>query len=84
MVLQDNVTNGDYYISTNKGLITTKFDRMITYLDGLVPTKSHDPLLMRSCGIHVTNQNHYISTASVPVTTKLGTVVTLLEGLLSL
>ena len=39
------------YISTTTVPMTTKLDRMVAYLDGLLPIKSHDPLLAWSCEI---------------------------------
>ena len=39
------------HISTTTVPMTTKLDRMVAYLDGLLPIKSHDPLLAWSCEI---------------------------------
>ena len=46
-----NVINEHHYITTTKMLMAAKLGRMITYLDGLLPTMSHDPLIMHSCEI---------------------------------
>ena len=45
MVLQGHVTNRNYYTSTTKESMATKSDSTITYLDGLLPIKSHNPLI---------------------------------------
>ena len=49
VVLQGHVTNENHYTSLTRVLIATKLDRMITYLDGLLPKKSHYPFTMCSC-----------------------------------
>ena len=38
-------------ISTTSVLMATKIGRMVTYLDGLLTAKSHDPLITWSCKI---------------------------------
>ena len=43
VVLQDIVTNQNHYISTTAVSMAIKLDRMVTYLDGLLPRKSNDP-----------------------------------------
>ena len=48
MVLQGHLTNENHYISTTRLPITTKFDRMVTYLDGLLLKKLKDPLFLWS------------------------------------
>ena len=48
---QDHVTNGKHRPSTTRVPMATKLGRMITYLDGLLPIKSHDPLITCSCKI---------------------------------
>ena len=54
--------------------MTTKLGRMVAHLDGLLPIKSHDPLIMYI----------YISTSTVLITTKLVRVETYFEGLLTI
>ena len=44
-VWQDHVTNENHYFSTTRVPMTTKFGRMVTYLDGLLPTKSYGFLI---------------------------------------
>ena len=51
VVLQDHMTNENHYISTARVPMTTKLVRMVNYLDGLLPLKSHHPLIMWSCKI---------------------------------
>ena len=58
--------------------MATKLDRMITYLDGLLPITLHGPLIMWSCKI-----NHYISTTTVPMANKPDRMITYLDALLS-
>ena len=50
MVLQDHVTNENQYmyIYTTTVPMTTKLDRVVTYLEELLRIKSEDPLIMRS------------------------------------
>ena len=49
---QPHVTNENNYFSTTTPLLmATKLGRMVTYLDGLLPIKSHDPLITWSCEI---------------------------------
>ena len=48
---QNRVANLKHYISTVRVPIATKLGRMITYLDGFLPEKSHNPLIMWSCNI---------------------------------
>ena len=40
MVLQRHITNKNHYISTTRVSVATKFDRIITCLDGLIPIKA--------------------------------------------
>ena len=62
--------------------MTTKRGRMIIYLDGLLPLKSHDFSITRTCKIIMTKLKssylHYLS----PHGLKLGRMVTYLDGLL--
>ena len=51
VVLQDYMTNLIPYNSTTRVAMTTILGRMVTYLDGLLPIQSHDPLIMWSCEI---------------------------------
>ena len=44
---QDQVTNYKETICTIRVPTTTKLGRMVTYLDGLLPIKSHDPFITR-------------------------------------
>ena len=48
---QNRVANLKHYISTVRVPIATKLGRMITYLDGFLPEKSRNPLIMWSCNI---------------------------------
>ena len=51
LVLRDYMTNENHYISTIAMRMATKVDRMVTYLEELLPIKSHDPLITCSCKI---------------------------------
>ena len=51
VVSQGHVTNKSHYISTNTVPMANKLDRMVTYLDGLLPIKSHDSWITWSCEI---------------------------------
>ena len=51
MVFQGHPTNENRYIATATVPMATKLGRMVTYLDGLLPMKSHDPLITWSCEI---------------------------------
>ena len=45
MVLQGHMTNKNSFISTTRAVPVTKFDRMMSYLDGFLPIKSNHPLI---------------------------------------
>ena len=51
MILKSHVANKIHYTSIIRVPIVTKLDRMITYLDELLPIKSHDPLITWPCEI---------------------------------
>ena len=51
VVLQDHLTNENFYICTTRVSMATKLGRMITYLDGLLATEAHDPFITWSCEI---------------------------------
>ena len=51
VVLQGHVTNKNHYISITRVPMAIKFDRMMTFLDGLLPVMSRDPLITRPCEI---------------------------------
>ena len=57
---------------------------MVTYLDGLLPIKSHDPLITLSS--EITGRNKTISTATVLFATKLARnrMMTYLEAFLTI
>ena len=40
-----------HYISASRVPMTTKLGKMVTYLDGLLPIKSHDPLIAWPCKV---------------------------------
>ena len=50
-ITSNYVTSLDHYISTTTVYLATKHSRMVTYSDGLVPIKWHDPLIMWYCEI---------------------------------
>ena len=54
--------------------MTTELGRVVTYLEGLPPLKSHGPL-----STWLTNWNPYISTTTEPMASKRGRMVTYLE-----
>ena len=51
VVLWVHVTYYSHYVSTTTVPMGTKLDRMVLYLEGLLPWKSHDPLILWSCKI---------------------------------
>ena len=48
VVLQSHLTNENHYTSTTRVSMATKLSRMVAHLDGLLPIKSHDSLIMWS------------------------------------
>ena len=68
-----------YHISTTAVPMTTKLGRMVTYLEGLLPIKSHDPLIL--CCSKITWQTKSIIPPLPHCLTKLDRMVTCLEGL---
>ena len=60
--------------------MATKLGRMITYLIGVLPIKSHGTLIMRTSEITFQKKTT-ISTVRMPMATKLGRMVTYLNGL---
>ena len=62
----------------------TKLCRIATYLDWLLPIKSHEAFDYGVLQDHVTNRNHYNLTATVPMFTKLGKMKIFLEGFLTI
>ena len=55
--------------------MATKLGRMVTYLEGLLPIKSHDTLTSWIL------RDHNIFTITVPIATNRGRILTYLEGL---
>ena len=55
--------------------MATKLGSMVTYLDWLIPIKSHDTLIACSCKIPSQIKYYYISINTVLMTTKLGKMV---------
>ena len=51
MSLQGLVTNKNHFISTSRVSMATKFGRMVTYLDGLLPIRSYNSVILWSCSI---------------------------------
>ena len=52
VVLKSYITNQKHYISSATMLImTTKFSRVVTYLEDLLPIKSHEPFITWPCEI---------------------------------
>ena len=51
MVLQGDVTIENHYISTTRWPMATITDKIVTYLDGLLPIKSHGPFIRWSCKV---------------------------------
>ena len=45
----DHVRNQKHYISTIRVAVTSELGRMVSYLDGLLPIKSNDPLMTWPC-----------------------------------
>ena len=73
VVLQNHVTKKKH-ISTTKDPMATKLGKVITYVDGLIFTKSHDSLIM--CSYEITWQTKSIvSNTAVLIATKLDRMV---------
>ena len=51
VVLQGHVANKIHHISITRVSMATKIGRIITFLDGLLPIVSHDPLITWPCEI---------------------------------
>ena len=51
VILRDQVTNQNHYISTITVPMTTELGRMLTYLEGLLTIKSHNTLITWSCKV---------------------------------
>ena len=81
VILWDHLINWNHYISTTTVPMATKLDRMVTYLNGLVPVKSHSHLITWFCKI--TWQTKIIK-SSLPLSTasKLDRMITYLDELL--
>ena len=60
MVLQVHVTSKSHYTSTTRVLMATKLGSMMTYLDGLLPIKSHDPVISWLCEISWPTKTIYL------------------------
>ena len=45
MVFHGHMTNENHYVSTNIVSMANKLGRVVAYHDGLLPIKSHDPLI---------------------------------------
>ena len=45
MILQGHVSNKNHWISFTRVPMATKLDRIVTYLDGILPIKSHDSFI---------------------------------------
>ena len=58
-----------------------KLGRMLTYLERLLPTKSHDDIITRTCKI-TWQEKHYITNTKMLIVTKLGRDVIYHEGVL--
>ena len=56
VVLQGHRTNKNHYISTTRVSMATKLGMMVTYLDGPLPIKSHDPFIVQYCEITWKNE----------------------------
>ena len=61
--------------------MTTKLGRTVTYLNGLLPIKSLDPLITWSCKVTWQAQDNYISPTIMPIATKLDRMMTYLRRL---
>ena len=51
VVFQDHVKTQNQYNSTTTESMATKFYKVVTYIEGHLPIKSHDPLITPSCKI---------------------------------
>ena len=76
IVLQSHVTNNNHYFSITRVPMATERGRMITYLYGLLPVKSHGPLITWPTLGHTTLWKNYISTITKPMDSKPGKVLT--------
>ena len=83
MFLQSHTTNKSHYISTTRVPMANKLRRMVAHLDGLLSTKSHDPLITWSCEI-AWQKDRYISIIALAMATELGRMVTYLAWVLTI
>ena len=74
----------NYLIFTTRVSMTTKLGWMVTYLDFLLPRKSHESLITWSYKITWQTKTIISPATIVPMTPKLGRVMTNLEDLLSI
>ena len=51
VVFKGDVTNENHYISSTRLPMATKIGQMVTYLDKILPIKSHELLITWSCRI---------------------------------
>ena len=80
-LLEDHVTNKNYYTSTAMVPIANKLGSgMVTYLEGLLTIKSFNTLIMWSCKVACQTKTN-ISTTIVHMATKTGRMVIYLERL---
>ena len=56
VILQGHLTNKNYFLSTTRVPMATKIDRLMTYLDGLLPIKSQNLLITWPCEINKLKQ----------------------------
>ena len=78
VVLWNNVSNWSHYISITTVLVSTKLGRVLSYLKGLPPVKSHGSWVKWSCKIMWQIKN--IPTTTEAMVTKFGRAVTYHEG----
>ena len=80
IVLQGHFTDQSVYIFFIRKTMATKLGSIITYLDGILPIKSHEALISWSCEIMWQTQ----SVVSLPSKRLLPAMMTFLDGLLQI
>ena len=84
IVLQDHVTNWNYYISTTIVPMVTTLGRMVTYLELLLTIKLFNGLITWSCKVTWHTKTIISPLLEWSMITKIGRMMTYLEGLLPL
>ena len=79
VILQGHLTNENHYISTIRAAMTTKLDKMVTYLERLLTIKSCKDLITWSCKFTWWTKTN-ISTTRVRIATKFALMIIYFNG----